>query len=59
MPSAIAAKGGTIGDVGKVLFIIMIARSLSPLIGGYIADRTSKGKLIFLCMSIGGALLKN
>ena len=57
MPIAIAAKGGTIGDVGKVLFIIMIARSISPLIGGYIADRTSKGKLIFLCMSIGGALL--
>ncbi|HOB10405.1 MAG: MFS transporter [Acetomicrobium sp.] len=57
MPIAIAAKGGTIGDVGKVLFIIMIARSISPLLGGYIADRTSKAKIIFLCMAMGGALL--
>ena len=57
MPIAIAIKGGTIGDVGKVLFIIMIARSISPLIGGYIADRTSKSSIIFLCMALGGALL--
>jgi len=57
MPILITTKGGTIGDVGKVLFIMTIARSISPLIGGYIADRTSKSNLIFVCMVIGGILL--
>jgi FSR family fosmidomycin resistance protein-like MFS transporter len=49
LPIRIASEGGEIGLVGTVLFLIMLASTLSMVIVGRIADRWGK-KRVLMCI---------
>ena len=50
LPLVITASGGGLGQVGTVLFFMMAAGTVSPLIGGRLSDAFGKERVLFLLL---------
>lgn len=57
LPLLIAAKGGSLVDIGTILFIISIIGTLSPMIGGKLADELGEKKVIAAGMTLAPLFL--
>lgn len=56
-PIRLAAEGGDIGQVGTVLFLIMLGSTISMIYMGRVADRLGKKKVLLWAMSAASVFL--
>lgn len=57
LPLLIASRGGSIVDVGTILFLISTIGTISPILLGPIADRFGRGKVIVIGMILSPLFL--
>lgn len=57
LPLKIAEQGGNLGDIGPILFLIMLAGTLAMLPAGYLSRRFGNKKFLMTTMSAGGMVL--
>lgn len=57
LPLLITSRGGTITEAASVLFFIMIGCTISPMIGGRLADRMGKERVMALILILAPLFL--
>lgn len=57
LPLLVASRGGSIVDVGTILFLISTIGTISPMLLGPIADRFGRGKVIVIGMILSPLFL--
>ena len=57
LPLFIASKGGSIVNIGTILFLINTVGTFSPMLGGPIADRFGRRKVIEITMALSPLFL--
>ncbi|QTX31988.1 MFS transporter [Aminithiophilus ramosus] len=50
LPLVVTASGGGLGQIGTILFFMMAAGTLSPLIGGHLSDAFGKERVLFVIL---------
>lgn len=57
LPLLITSRGGTVTEAGSVLFFIMIGCTVAPMIGGRLADRLGKEKVMAIVLVLSPLFL--